>query len=68
MNPKSWNPMEILGWILLGVPVVVLGAGILFAIGYLVIAIVLYAPWQVTAILLLVLSAIIGVAILDSLG
>lgn len=60
-----WNPMEFLGWVLLGVPVAVLGAGILFALGYLVIAFVLYAPWWMTTIALLLLSALIEVTILD---
>lgn len=64
MSPKSWNPMEFLGWVLLGVPVAVLGGSILFAISYLVIAFILYVPWWVTTIALLTLSAFIGLIIL----
>ena len=64
MNPKSWNPMEFLRRVLLGVPLAVLKAGILFALGYLAVAFVLYTPWWMTTIYLLLLSAFIGTAIL----
>ena len=57
--------MEFLRWVLLGVPVAVLVAGILFALGYLVVTFVLYAPWWMIAIALLLLSAFIGQTILD---
>ena len=67
MNPKSWNPMEFLRWVLLGVPVAVLVAGILFALGYLVITFVLYAPCWLTTPTLLLLSAFIGITILDKI-
>lgn len=57
--------MVFLGWVLLGVPVAVLVAAIIIAIFYLVSAIILYAPWPVHAVLLLILSALIGITILD---
>lgn len=62
-----WNPREFLGWVLLGVPVAVLVAGILFGLGYLVVAFVLHAPCWLTTPALLLLSAFIGITILDKI-
>ena len=59
--------MEFLRWVLLGVPVAVLVAGILFALGYLVVNFVLYAPWWMITIALLLLAAFIGLTILDKI-
>ena len=62
-----WNPRGFLGWVLLGVPVAVLVAGILFGLGHLVVAFVLYAPCWMTTTALLLLSAFIGITILDKI-
>lgn len=60
-----WRPMVFLGWVLLGVPAAVLVAATIIAIFYLVTFMVLYVPWPVHVVLLLILSAFIGITILE---